>query len=1249
MNRYLEPGQTLRFPVHALTFEIRKIIGRGASSVVYQAVAPDGTEHLLKEYNPKLLDLSRDEAGNLSVDSVKDEEVYAAGLQRFENGFYRQTQIRRYTELRNVTTNTQGYYAANQTAYIDMTYFSGVTLEKYEFRSLYDIARCFRAISRVIGNYHDKGFLHLDIKPENIFVLPETPEMVMLFDFDSVTHKNDLQVGSALSYTKSWAAPEQILPGKRSKICEATDLYAIGEMLFWFLFGRHSRSDERRSFSGFTFDGTQAFMQGLEVKALSLLRDIFRHTISNKIENRFGSAEELELRFLELVHETDPDRPQPVDTIPSVQPFFIGRDAEFREMDAQLQPGGNLFVCGVGGIGKTELTKQFIRRYRERFRHVQYTVCADDLIQTIADDRMIQIRNFILQPDESLQDYYDRKMRKLSELLTAEDLLVLDNLASLEDEKLSEVLSLPCMVLATTRMHAGEFGLPEYEVAPIQETEDVRRLFLQYYTKPLTPEQSATVDEIIERLDAHTMAVELFAKQMMRGRIDPIDMLKRLEIGGLDETGREAVLSSKDSKVTRGSAYDHIRMMFDLSGLDASSLTVLENLALIPKTGIDTVRFAQWCGLDNYDTINELILSGWVREDAQADRISMHPIIADLAIERMGGRIDDCASMLRSITEYLGSDTFDTATAQEKTEVIPIVSGIASVLIREHFADAETAAFLDRAATACRGFGYLDSVRVWLETTLRIRTELDGAQTEKVADSLHHLAGFHREQGQLDTAQRLYLQALEIRRDLFGENHRATAESYESLGNLYAEKGDFEEAERHLQLSLDIRLQCDPKSEADIAHSYMSFAYFYYAKGLLDLAVQNEQKVLDCRLHLFGEKHRLTAEAYSDYGFFCAEQGHLDIAEQYYLKSLEVYRYIFADGHHDTAIVCNNLCNLLQKKGQAKEALQYGERARQILEKLYSKDHIALLEIDGNLGGAYQMLGQFDLAERCFQHAQTVCALTYGNNGSRSADCMISLGNLYLEMCKLDLAEAYYLQANDILNKIPERLKDLSLSYNRLGDLYYEKEMPDLAEKYCLKALEIREQLSQGKYSRDLAASYHNIAMIYQETNDLEKAKRFLLKAYSMFSKLTPGIHKENAIVLRHLGECYLYNRDFRKADACIRRVYEYYQKNHKEDSAGMAFSCTSLGKLALFREDYATAVKYIRRSMDIRRRLYGEDHAGIASNLYTLGTIYAKTGNANQAVSCLEQSCSMYVRLFGESHADAQAAKALLLQLLQK
>ena len=71
MDRYLVKGQKLRFDDIAGTFVIQEMIGRGASCVVYYAhlLNENGicTEHLLKEYNPKHLDMSRDEDGTLKI------------------------------------------------------------------------------------------------------------------------------------------------------------------------------------------------------------------------------------------------------------------------------------------------------------------------------------------------------------------------------------------------------------------------------------------------------------------------------------------------------------------------------------------------------------------------------------------------------------------------------------------------------------------------------------------------------------------------------------------------------------------------------------------------------------------------------------------------------------------------------------------------------------------------------------------------------------------------------------------------------------------------------------------------------------------------------------------------------------------------------------------------------------------------------------------------------------------------------
>ena len=68
----------------------------------------------------------------------------------------------------------------------------------------------------------------------------------MLFDFDSVMRKEDIKTGSVVSSTFEWAAPEQLIPGRKNEICEATDIFAIGEMIFYKIFRRHSAVSERQ-------------------------------------------------------------------------------------------------------------------------------------------------------------------------------------------------------------------------------------------------------------------------------------------------------------------------------------------------------------------------------------------------------------------------------------------------------------------------------------------------------------------------------------------------------------------------------------------------------------------------------------------------------------------------------------------------------------------------------------------------------------------------------------------------------------------------------------------------------------------------------------------------------------------------------------------------------------------------------------------------------------------------------------------
>ena len=66
---------------------------------------------------------------------------------------------------------------------------NGVSYNEVKDESLKDILKTSLAITKALGVYHKNGYLHLDIKPSNVLVIPETKELVKLFDFDSVVKR----------------------------------------------------------------------------------------------------------------------------------------------------------------------------------------------------------------------------------------------------------------------------------------------------------------------------------------------------------------------------------------------------------------------------------------------------------------------------------------------------------------------------------------------------------------------------------------------------------------------------------------------------------------------------------------------------------------------------------------------------------------------------------------------------------------------------------------------------------------------------------------------------------------------------------------------------------------------------------------------------------------------------------------------------------------------------------------------------
>ena len=107
---------------------------------------------------------------------------------------------------------------------------------------LTETCRIVRQLARALQAAHDKGVIHRDLKPDNVFLveLRDEPSQVKLLDFGIAKlaksdHRVEKTATGAIVGTPQYIAPEQ---AKGYAIDHRVDIYALGGILFELLSGR---------------------------------------------------------------------------------------------------------------------------------------------------------------------------------------------------------------------------------------------------------------------------------------------------------------------------------------------------------------------------------------------------------------------------------------------------------------------------------------------------------------------------------------------------------------------------------------------------------------------------------------------------------------------------------------------------------------------------------------------------------------------------------------------------------------------------------------------------------------------------------------------------------------------------------------------------------------------------------------------------------------------------------------------------
>lgn len=122
---------------------------------------------------------------------------------------------------------------------IVMEYLDGCPLSKFlrpGHRSPAQVLKLLEPVFGALGYLHEKGIVHRDIKPQNIFVLQDERTKLIDFGLAREDAQEALTRTGMLVGTPRYMAPEQI--SRRNPVSPASDQYAMGLILFEYITGR---------------------------------------------------------------------------------------------------------------------------------------------------------------------------------------------------------------------------------------------------------------------------------------------------------------------------------------------------------------------------------------------------------------------------------------------------------------------------------------------------------------------------------------------------------------------------------------------------------------------------------------------------------------------------------------------------------------------------------------------------------------------------------------------------------------------------------------------------------------------------------------------------------------------------------------------------------------------------------------------------------------------------------------------------
>lgn len=469
---------------------------------------------------------------------------------------------------------------------------------------------------------------------------------------------------------------------------------------------------------------------------------------------------------------------------PPLCKYFCGRDDDLTAFSKLINSKHRVFITGLAGIGKSEFAKAYAKRYRDKYKHVlffTYNGCLREMIAQIPID------------DSDYKNAFGTR-HKLLRKLSNDTLIIIDSF-NVRESKLSSsaeydvIKKYKCDMIFTSRSRFENECTFELSEMPV---DTLHGLVCDIF--PEAEEYSDIVDEIINIVHNHTYAVEITARLMKTGLLEPDEILDKLKTCSINPELADKVKTVKDDKTQSQTYYSHIHLLFSLFNLNDDMQYILSCTSFVPNEGIKVRPFAKLCALSDLNTVHELDESGLLKL-SENGIISMQLMVRDVVFTDYSPSIENCSDFIKNTFDVCTAHGIAVPVKSFADMLIEICKNIKSTDIEYYLL------FLEEA------FGYLESCKMLchMETLCNLYTDTVNAQSN---NSKHLAKMYYIQSANVGIVQGNYSKAIPIAKkalefaDSVGMEFKANM--HHNLGYIYYNCKRYKECRAELENAIRI-------------------------------------------------------------------------------------------------------------------------------------------------------------------------------------------------------------------------------------------------------------------------------------------------------------------------------------------------------------------------------------------------------------------------------------------------------------